>query len=117
MGKAVERGQARKERRIPQRLSIDEKSFARHNWYYWATHSKLNPMIAAAKTIQRHFPNVLTCLRHRITNVPAEGLNSRIQMVKEMACGFRNREHYKTATYFHCGGLDLYPRPEESEPC
>lgn len=84
-------------------------------WYFWATHSKLKPMIAAAKTIKRHLPNVLTYFRHRITNAVAEGLNSKIQMVKEMACGFRNREHYKTAIYFHCGGLDLYPRLEERE--
>ena len=44
------------------------------------------------------------------SNATAEGLNSKIQMVKQMACGFRNREHYRTAIYFHCGGLDLYPR-------
>jgi hypothetical protein len=30
-------------------------------------------------------------------------------MVKEMACGFRNRGHYRIAIYFHCGGLELYP--------
>ncbi len=78
-------------------------------WYNWATHSRLKPMIAAAKTIKRHLPNVLTYFKHRITNALAEGLNSKIQMVKEMACGFRNRDHYKTAIYFHCGGLDLYP--------
>jgi hypothetical protein len=23
--------------------------------------------------------------------------------------GFRNRDHLKTAIFFHCGGLDLYP--------
>src|SRR5438094_746213 len=45
----------------------------------------------------------------RVINATAEGLNRKIRMVKEMACGFRNREHYKTAIYFHCGGLDLYP--------
>jgi transposase len=83
-------------------------------WYNWATHSRLQPMIAAAKTIKRHLPNVLTYFKHRITNALAEGLNSKIQMVKEMACGFRNRDHYKTAIYFHCGGLDLYPRLEGS---
>jgi len=33
-----------------------------------------------------------------------------LHMVKQMACGFRNRKHYRTAIYFHCGGLDLYPR-------
>ena len=51
----------------------------------------------------------MTYFKHRISNATAEGLNSKIQMVKEMACGFRNREHYRIAIYFHCGGLDLYP--------
>jgi hypothetical protein len=27
------------------------------------------------------------------------------------AYGFRNRERLKTAIFFHCGGLDLYPAP------
>jgi transposase len=26
-----------------------------------------------------------------------------------MACGFRNTENFKTAIYFRCGGLNLYP--------
>jgi len=78
-------------------------------WYYWATHSRLVPMVQAAKTLNRHLPNILTYFKHRISNATAEGLNSKIQMVKEMACGFRNRQHYRTAIYFHCGGLELYP--------
>ena len=53
--------------------------------------------------------NVLTYIRHRITNAVSEGLNSKIQTIKKMAYGFRNKEHFKTAIYFHCGGLDLYP--------
>jgi transposase len=32
-----------------------------------------------------------------------------IQWVKKTVRGFRNAEHFKTAIYFHCGGLDLYP--------
>ena len=38
-----------------------------------------------------------------------EGLNAIIQGIKKTARGFRNAEHFKTAIYFHCGGLDLYP--------
>ncbi|MBM3207419.1 MAG: transposase, partial [Chlamydiae bacterium] len=34
---------------------------------------------------------------------------SKIQKIKAMACGFRNRENFKIAIYFHCGGLELYP--------
>lgn len=85
-------------------------------WYFWATHSRLAPIIRAAKTMKTHLPNILTYFKHRITNAVAEGLNSKIQMVKEMACGFRNRNHYRTAIYFHCGGLDLYPNLESSLP-
>jgi transposase len=40
-----------------------------------------------------------------------EAINAKIEKVKRMACGFRNRAHYRTAIYFHCGGLDLFPRP------
>lgn len=78
-------------------------------WYFWATHSRLKPVIEAARTIQRHLPNVMTYFTHRITNAVSEGLNSKIQTIKKRAYGFRNREHFKTAIYFHCGGLDLYP--------
>lgn len=65
--------------------------------------------IEAARTVQRHITNVLTYFEHRITNAVSEGLNSKIQTVKKRAYGFRNKEHFKTAIYFHCGGLELYP--------
>jgi len=79
-------------------------------WYFWATHSRLQPIIKAAKTIKNHLPNILTYLKHRITNAVPEALNAQIEKVKRMANGYRNRQHYRTAIYFHCGGLDLYPR-------
>ncbi len=37
-------------------------------WYFWATHSRLPPVIEAAKTLQRHLPNILTYFEHRVTN-------------------------------------------------
>ena len=78
-------------------------------WYFWATHSRLKPVIDAARTMQRHLPNILTYFEHRITNAMAEGINSQIQRIKNDACGYRNKEHFKMAIYFYCGGLDLYP--------
>jgi transposase len=84
-----------------------QKFFAR--WFWRATHSRLRPMAAVAKLIQRHLPNVLTYVQHGITNAGLEAVNATIQWVKKTARGFRNVEHFKTAIYFHCGGLDLYP--------
>lgn len=78
-------------------------------WYFWATHSRLAPMIEAAKLIARHLSNVLTYFKHRITNAVAEGLNSKIATVQKRACGYRNPNNFKIAVYFHCGGLNLYP--------
>jgi len=78
-------------------------------WYFWATHSRIAPMIEAAKLVARHLPNVMTFFNHRITNAVAEGLNSKIATVQKRACGYRNPNHFKIAVYFHCGGLNLYP--------
>jgi transposase len=78
-------------------------------WYFWATHSRLQSIRKAAETIHRHIDNILTYYQHPVTNAMSEGLNSKIQKIKSMACGFRNIENFKTAIYFRCGGLDLYP--------
>ncbi len=63
----------------------------------------------AAATLKRYLTNLLTSCRHRITNALTEGLNSKIQTIKQWTYGFRNIEHFKTAIYFHWGGLNLSP--------
>lgn len=78
-------------------------------WYFWATHSRLKPVIEAARTLKRHLPGLLAYCRHRITNAVAEGMNSKIQLIKANARGFRNFEKYRIAILFSCGGLSLYP--------
>jgi transposase len=65
-------------------------------------------MATVAKLIQRHPSNLVTYLRHRLTNAGLEGLNAVIQGIKKTAGEFRNAEHFKTAIYFHCGDLDFY---------
>ncbi len=78
-------------------------------WFNWAAHSRLQPMIAVAKMLKSKLKNILTYLKHPITNAGSESLNSKIQWVKYTAKGFRNKANFKTAIYFHCGGLDLIP--------
>jgi transposase len=78
-------------------------------WYFWATHSRLAPIKKAANTLKSHLDNIVTYARHRITNALGESINAKIEKVKRLACGFRNRAHYRMAIYFHCGGLNLFP--------
>ena len=47
--------------------------------------------------------------RDQLTNARSEEMNSKIQWIKRMACGYRNRTRFHHAIYFHLGGLDLYP--------
>jgi transposase len=78
-------------------------------WYGWAMRSRLEPMKEVAAMLKRRFENIITYLRHRITNATSESINAKIQWVKYTARGFRNKQNFITAIYFHCGGLDLAP--------
>jgi len=80
-------------------------------WHAWAVRSRLRPMIKVAGMLKRRFENIVTYLRHRITNAASESINAKIQWVKYTARGFRNRQNFIRAIYFHAGGLDLAPRP------
>jgi len=82
-------------------------------WYWWATHARLMPVADVAKKLKRHLDNILTYLKHRITNAVAEGLNSKIQQIKSAARGFRNFENYRIAILFFCGKLDMYPHKSQ----
>jgi transposase len=80
-------------------------------WTRWVMRSGLEPMRKVARMLRAHLPNILTYLRHPITNAVTEGLNAKIQWLKYAARGYRDRAAFKMAIYFHCGGLDLDPQP------
>lgn len=87
-------------------------SYARRffrKWYGWARRSKLEPVKRVAKMIDEHFENIITYLKHRISNAATEGFNSVIQSIKANARGFRSFENYRVAILFQCGKLDLKP--------
>ena len=83
-------------------------------WYRWAIRSRLEPVKRVARMIKKHWEGVINAATTSVTNARAEAINSRIQWVKRMACGYRNRENFRHAIYFHLGGLDLYPEALES---
>ncbi|MGE5713684.1 MAG: transposase, partial [Betaproteobacteria bacterium] len=45
-------------------------------WYFWATHSRLAPVIEAAGTIKRHWDGILRWFDNKIANGILEGINS-----------------------------------------
>lgn len=83
-------------------------------WYSWAIRCRLEPVKRVARMIRSHWDGVINAATSEYTNAMAEGLNSKIQWIKRMACGYRNRERFRNAIYFHLGGLDLYPNSFKS---
>ena len=80
-------------------------------WIGWAMRSRLEPMRRAARMVRDHLRGIVNAIVLETTNAIAESLNAKIQWLKKMACGFRNRVRFRAAILFHCGRLDLYPRP------
>jgi transposase len=78
-------------------------------WYAWAIRSRLAPIKRVARMIKRHLEGVLNAIVAAVTNARLEGINTMIQGLKRSARGFRNRDRFRNAIYFHLGGLDLYP--------
>lgn len=83
-------------------------------WLSWAVRSRLDPIKEVARTIKAHLWGILNAVVLKVSNGPAEGLNSRIKMIKVRSRGFRNKERFANAIYFHLGGLDLYPENTEN---
>ncbi len=88
------------------------KTWARkgwERWLSWAVRSRLEPIKKVARTIKEHLWGILNAVVLKVSNGPAEGLNSRIKMIKVRSRGFRNKVRFANAIYFHLGGLNLYP--------
>ena len=81
-----------------------------NDWYKRVIHTNLKPMKAVARSIRERLQNVVNYCTHQITNAVAEDMNSKIMSIKRRVGGFRNRQNFKTAIFFYCGGLSLYPQ-------
>jgi transposase len=76
-------------------------------WYFWTTHSRLPPMITAARAIKRNWQGVLRWFEARISNGILEGLNSLIQAAKAKARGYRSHRNLCAIIYLLAGKLQL----------
>lgn len=74
-------------------------------WYFWATHSRLQPVIQAARTIKRYWKGVIGFLETPVTNGMVEGLNSKIKTAMKRAYGFKHVGYLRTIVYLVAGRL------------
>ena len=90
-------------------LDVDDATAFFKKWYALAMRSKLEPIKKVARSLKAHLAGIVSIFKHGFCNAVAEGVNSRIQLMVQKACGYRNRERLKTDILFHFGGLNLNP--------
>jgi len=84
-----------------------EAQFLLKKWYFWATHSRLEPIKEFAKTVKNHWDGVLNVFDCYITNGIIEGLNNKIKTAMKRAYGFKTFENLRTIIYLVAGKLAL----------
>jgi transposase len=83
----------------------DEAQAYLKRWYFWATHSRLDPVIEVARGIKKYWQGVINYTKSRITNGVVEGLNSKIKTAMKRAYGFKQSQYLKTIVYLVAGKL------------
>jgi len=76
-------------------------------WYFWATHSRLEPIIKAAKTIKKHWDGIVEWKKSQISNGILEGLNSIVQAAKSKARGYKTFKNFRIVIFLLTGDLDF----------
>jgi len=92
---------------------IENKEEAEGYLAFWcdiASESKIAPFIKVVNTIKAHWTGIINYIESKINNGILEGINSKIQLAKKRARGYRNINNFINMIYFTCGKLKFdYP--------
>lgn len=76
----------------------------------WISRCRLEPVKRVGKMVRQYLWGIINAIIAGVSNAMAEAKNARIQRIKNMACGYRNRKRFRMAILFHLGGLNLMPK-------
>ncbi len=76
-------------------------------WYFWASHSRIKPIIQVGKTIKNHWDGIISWAEKRISNGILEGFNSLFQAAKAKARGYKTIDTIITIIYILTGKMDF----------
>lgn len=81
------------------------------DWCKQADKSGIFPFQKAARTIRAHWSGIINYAKSKITNGILEGINSKIQLAKRRARGYRNKDNFMNMILFTCGKLNFKYSP------
>ncbi len=79
-------------------------------WCAEVEEAKIPAFMAFSKTVRSHWSGIIHFVESRLTNGILEGINSKVQLAKRRARGYRNMGNFINMIYFLCGKLKFdYP--------
>lgn len=78
-----------------------------NRWFWWATHSRLEPIRDFAWMLRRHQNDLMNYFRMPIHNGTVEGLNNKAKVISHKAYGYRTAKSYIRNLYHCMAGLPL----------
>jgi transposase len=79
-------------------------------WCGEVIEARIPAMIQFANTVKSHWSGIIHFVESRITNGILEGINSKVQLAKRRARGYRRTENFINMIYFLCGKMKFdYP--------
>lgn len=82
-----------------------------NDWCAQVEKAKIPAFQKFVNTLSAHWSGIIHFVESNITNAILESINSKIQLAKRRARGFRNVKNYINMIYFLCGKLTFsYPR-------
>ncbi len=80
-------------------------------WCDYAENSNLEPFTKTVKMIKRHWTGINNYTKSKINNGILEGINSKVQLAKKRARGYRNIQNFINMIYLIAGKLKCsYPQ-------
>ena len=76
-------------------------------WIEEVKESKIPAFVKFSRTVGKHKDGIINFVTTRINNGILEGINSKIQLAKKRARGYRNTDNFINMIYFLCGKLNF----------
>ncbi len=87
--------------------SLEESESFLAYWCDLAEEAQIDPFIKFAKTVKAHWQGIINYTKYKISNGILEGTNSKIQLAKRRARGYRNKKNFINMIYFIAGKLNF----------
>jgi len=79
-------------------------------WCDLAEDAKIHPFIKFVNTLKSHWTGIVNYIESNLSNGILEGINSKIQLAKRRARGYRNTDNFINMIYLIAGKLKFnYP--------